>query len=101
MGIESSVYSMQYIADELTWEGTVQQFVGPEPALGVSRQNIRKMIKCWMDIQHTAMWWGLTSIQRQAQKLISGPSPTAKTRLLSFNRIQSRVVIHLLTGHNT
>jgi hypothetical protein len=33
--------------------------------------------------------------------LLLGPTPAAKTRLLSFNRIQSRVVIGLLTGHNT
>jgi hypothetical protein len=43
---------------------------------------------------------GLTGTYRQAWKLISGPSPTAKTRLLSFNRIQSWVVTVLLTGHN-
>jgi hypothetical protein len=48
-----------------------------------------------------AMWWCLTSAQRQAQKLISVPSPTAKIRLLSSIRIQSRVVAGLLNGHNT
>jgi len=41
--------------------------------------------------QHT--WMG--------SKLISGPSPTPKTRLLSCNRTQSRVVTALLTIHNT
>jgi len=41
------------------------------------------------------------STQRQAQKLISGPSPSTKTRLLSFNRTQSRVVTGLLTGLNS
>jgi hypothetical protein len=30
-----------------------------------------------------------------------GRNPAAKTRLLSFDRMQSRVVIGLLTGHNT
>jgi hypothetical protein len=30
-----------------------------------------------------------------------GPSLSAKTRLLSFNRTQTRVVIKFLTGHNT
>jgi len=45
-----------------------------------------------------AMWWDLSSTQRQAQKLILVPSPTAKTRLLSFNRIQSRAVTGLLIG---
>jgi hypothetical protein len=42
----------------------------------------------------------LVSTQRQARNLISGPSPTAKTRLLSFYRTQSRDVTDLLTGYN-
>ena len=32
--------------------------------------------------------------------MISGPSPTPKTRLLSFNRTHNRIVTSLLTGHN-
>ena len=68
--------------------------------MGVSRQNTRKKIRCWMDNQHLARWQGLKSTQTQAQELISGPSPTAKTKLLSFNKTQSRVVTSLLTGHN-
>jgi hypothetical protein len=40
------------------------------------------------------------STQRQAQELISGPNLATRTRLLSFNRTKSRVVIGLLTGHN-
>jgi len=88
-------------ANRLTRNGTVQKFVGPEPAFGVPRQNIRRKIKSWRDNQHMVMWWGLIITQRQAQKLILGPSPTANTRLLSFNRTQYRVVTCLLTGHNT
>jgi len=30
------------IADKLAKDGSVQKFVGPEPFLGVSRQNIRR-----------------------------------------------------------
>jgi len=41
--------------------------------------------------------WIRNSTQRQARKLLSGPSPTAKIRLLSFYRTQSRVVTGLLT----
>jgi len=37
-------------------EGTVHQYVGPEPALWVSRQNIRKKIKRWIDRKDMAMW---------------------------------------------
>ena len=36
-----------------------------------------------------------------ANVLTLGHSPTAKTRLLSFTRIQFRAVTGLLTGHNT
>jgi hypothetical protein len=68
-------------------------------ALGVSRQNIK--INCWLINQHMTLWQILTSTQRQARELISGPSLAAKTRLLSFNRTQCRVVSGLFTGHNT
>jgi len=58
-------------------------------------------MKRWIDNHHMIMWQGLVSTQREAQKLILGPSPTAKTRLLSFSRTQSRAVTGLLTAHNT
>jgi hypothetical protein len=43
----------------------------------------------------------LCNTQRQARELISGPCLGTKARLLSFNRMQSRIVAGLLTGHNT
>jgi hypothetical protein len=58
-------------------------------------------LRCWLDNQQWARRRGLGSTQRQAQELISSNSLSAKTRLLSFNRTQSRVMIGLLTGHNT
>ena len=77
-------------------------FVGPELSLGgVLRQSIKRKIKCWADNQHLTRWCIPRSTKRQAWELISGPSPATKTRLLSFNRTQSRAVTGLLTGHNT
>jgi hypothetical protein len=38
------------------------------------------------------LWQGLAGTQRQARELISDPRTAAKTRLLLFNRTQSRVV---------
>ena len=90
------------ITDKLARSGSGQRFVAPEPFLGVSRQNIRrKMKKCWMEKQHMALWCGPCSTHRQAQELISGPNLATGARLLTFNRTQSRVVIGLLTGHNS
>jgi hypothetical protein len=89
------------IADRLARSGSAQRFVGPEPFLGVSRQVIRRKMKRWMEKQHLALWGGPCSTQRQARELISGPNLATGARVLSFNRTQTRVVIGLLTGHNT
>ena len=69
--------------------------------MGVSRQNIRRKMKCWIENKHLALWHGPCSTQRQAQELVLGPDLAMGARLLSFNRTQTRVVTALLTGHNT
>jgi hypothetical protein len=40
-------------------------------------------------------------VEGGVRELISGPNLVTGTRLLSFNGTQSRVVVGLLTGHNT
>jgi hypothetical protein len=89
------------IVDRLAKEGSVQRFVGPEPFLGVSRRHIRGKIKSWVENQHLELWRVPCSTQRQVRELISVPDLATSFRLFSFNRTQSRVVIGLLTGHNT
>jgi ribonuclease HI len=75
------------IADELARGGLAQRFVEPEPVLGVSRQNIRRKMKCWVENKHLALWRSPCSIHRQTRELISGPDLAMGARLLSFNRI--------------
>jgi hypothetical protein len=89
------------IADELTREGSIRHFVGPEPTVGVSRHSVKKKIQCWLHKQHMTLWQGLTGAQRQGQELILGPHTAAKTMLLSFSRTQFRAVTGLSTRHNT
>ena len=88
------------ITDKLARDGSVLMFVRPEPALGVSRQDIRR-IRHWLVNQHWIWWHSLGDMQRQAQELISGPCLGTKATFLSFNRTQSRAVTSLLTGYNT
>jgi hypothetical protein len=88
------------IADKLARSGPGQRFIRPEHFLGVSRQNIRRKMKRWIEKQHLALWRGPCSTQRQARELISGLNLATGARLLS-NRTQSRAVIGLLTGYNT
>ena len=89
------------IAYEFKRDCSVQWFVGPEPFMGVCRQNIRRKMKPWVENQHLVLWRVACSTQRQAGELISDPDLATRARLLSFNRTQSRVVIGHLTGHNT
>jgi hypothetical protein len=49
LGVKGSI-----IADELARGGPALRFVGLEPALGVSRQNIRRRIKRWLVTRHWA-----------------------------------------------
>ena len=88
------------IADELARGGSVVEFVGPEVALGVSRQDIRRRIKRWLFNQLWVWWWGLCGTQRQDGELISRPFLGAKARFLSFNRTKYRAVTGPLTVHN-
>jgi hypothetical protein len=89
------------ITDRLARGRSGQRFIGPEPFLGVSRQNIRRKLKRWMKNQHLALWRGPCNTQRQARELISSHDLAMGAQLLSFNRTQSRAVIGLLTRHNT
>ena len=89
------------IVDELARDGCALKFVGPEPALGVSRQDVRRRIRRWLVNQLWVWWLVRGNNQRQARELISGPWLSAKARVLSFNWTQSRAVTGLLTGHNT
>ena len=89
------------IANELARDSSVLGFLGPELALEVSRQDIRRRISRWLVNQHQVQWQSLGYTQRQAWELILGPCLGAKVRFLSFNRTQSRAVTGFLTGHNT
>jgi hypothetical protein len=89
------------IAEDLARGGCALKFVGPEPSLGVYRQDIRRKIRRWLVNQHWVWWRGLGNTQRQARELISGTCLGAKARFLSFNRTQSTAVTGLFTGHNT
>jgi len=89
------------IADKFSRSGSAQRFVAPEPFLRVSRQNIRMKLNHWMGNQHLALWRGTCDTQRQARELIPDPDRATRARLLSLNMTQTKVIIGLLTGHNT
>ena len=79
------LYLVLEIANGLARGGSAQRFLGPEPALGVSRQDLQKRLRRWLDNQHRAQWQGLGDTQRQARELISGPSLGSRAKFMTFN----------------
>jgi hypothetical protein len=61
-------------ADRLAGSGTASGFVGPEPALGVSKRDLSSKIGRWLVNQHQRLRQDLGGSQRQARELISGPN---------------------------
>jgi len=61
----------------------------------------KKRLSHWLTNQHRAQWRGLGDTQRQAREHILGPSLGTRAKFMTFNRIESRAVIGLLTGHKT
>jgi hypothetical protein len=84
-------------ADRLARNGSASGFVGPEPALRVSKQDLSSQIGRWLANQHQRRWQDLGYSQQQARELISGPNQGTRAKFLSFSREQSRMV----TGHIT
>jgi hypothetical protein len=89
------------IADGLGSGGSALRFLGPEPALHVSRRDLQKRLGRWLVNQHGAQWCGFGDTQRQARELISGSSLGTRAKFFNLNRTQSRTVTGLLTGRNT
>jgi hypothetical protein len=63
----SSNKSLTLRIDKRARVGSVHQFAGPELALCVFRQNVKKMIKCWLVNQHMILRQGLITTQKQAR----------------------------------
>jgi hypothetical protein len=87
------------IPDKLARVSSALGFLGPKPALGVSRRDIRKRLSRLIN-QHWASWCDPGNTLRQARELISGPCLGTRVKFLSFNRTQSRVVTGLLKKLN-
>ena len=87
--------------DKLARGSSVMGFLGPEPALAVSRQDTKKKDQSLVGQPALVQRRGLGDTQRQVRELILGQCLGAKARFLSFNRTQSKAVTGFLTGHNT
>ncbi|KAJ8914966.1 hypothetical protein NQ315_002490 [Exocentrus adspersus] len=85
-------------ADELARKGSSASYIGPEPAVGVSKTMVRSQVKEWVNAQHKEYWNNIT--RHQHGKIFIRESSAKLTReLLTLSRNKLRIIAGLLTGH--
>ena len=87
-------------ADELAKTGGVEQFIGPEPALGLPLGGLRNALDRWTATRH-AQHWQATAKLRQSKLFIKSPLGRKARELISLDRTSLRTLISLFTGHCT
>ncbi|KAJ8916956.1 hypothetical protein NQ315_008356 [Exocentrus adspersus] len=84
--------------DELARKGSSASYIGPEPAVGVSKTMVRSQVKEWVNAQHKEYWKNIT--RHQNGKIFKKePAKKLILELLALSRNKLRVITDLLTGH--
>jgi hypothetical protein len=71
---------------------------GPGPALGISAEVAREVIRNWKSRKHEKHWLPIRR-QRQAKGFLKKPSAKEAGELLNLSRNQLKIMTGLLTGH--
>ena len=88
------------IADALARQAASSDFIGPEPALGLSAMSTKRIIRKWSVCEQNKRWHNLQGC-RQAKQLMLGVNTRLSKYALRLPRRDVRILVGLLTGHNT
>lgn len=86
------------IADELAKDAANSDFIGPEPALGISYNVAKRAISNWTQEQVARYWREIPGLNHSKAFIIE-PSRSRAEKLLELERHQLRLMIGLYTGH--
>ena len=87
-------------ADQFAKQAASQDFVGPQPVLGIPTMKIRSAAQLWANAQQRKLWQ-TTSGCRQAKMFLHGPDKKLSRYGLSLPRRELKILVGLLTGHIT
>lgn len=85
-------------ADELARGGSMGNFVGPEPFVGLSQGTIATAIKTNVKLKHQQEWSGLTGLRHSKLFMHELDSGWSK-KLWKLSRRQLRIITGVFTGH--
>ena len=86
------------LADELARTGASHDFIGPEPAIPVSKCWVTHRINSWAAAQHKEYWNSLESC-RQTKLYLKEPSPVVAKYLTNLSKQNCSMLVKALTGH--
>lgn len=86
------------LADELARDGASHDFIGPEPAIPISKCWVKLQINSWAATQHKQYWNSLESC-RQTKLYITEPSPRVAKYLTNLSKQNCSLLVRALTGH--
>ena len=84
----------------LAQQAASSDFIGPEPALGLSAMSTKRIIRKWSVCEQNKRWHNLQGC-RQAKQLMLGVNTRLSKYALRLPRRDVRILVGLLTGHNT
>ena len=85
-------------ADRLARAGSETHIIGPEPVLGITKNNIRNAVSEWINTQHRRRWM-TTSGQRHGKLMLRNMSVSLTREYLNLNRNNARLIVGIVTGH--
>ena len=85
-------------ADQLAKIAAREPFMGPEPALGTTREYIGCALHEWR-LATMGESWKKHPGCRQSKLMIAGPDREKATKLLGLSREELRLLVGILTGH--
>ncbi|XP_043465741.1 uncharacterized protein LOC122500735 [Leptopilina heterotoma] len=86
-------------ADKLAKTGAREQFIGPDPPVGVSGKCLALEFNQWLAVEHQREWQA-TKGCRQAKILLgTNINLKRKAEFRKLNRKEAKIITGLLTGH--
>ncbi|KAJ8983698.1 hypothetical protein NQ317_003488, partial [Molorchus minor] len=85
-------------ADELARLGSEGRCLGPEPYLGITRQQVTAALNDWV-YSTLKEHWRLSIGCRQARDFVTGPDPARSIWILGRSRETLNQLVGILTGH--
>lgn len=86
------------LADELARNGASHDFIGPEPAIPISKCFVKVVINSWAVTQHKRHWSSLHTCH-QTNLHMREQSPVVPSYLANLSKQNCSVLVKALTGH--